>query len=435
MNLHLGDGIRSMLDNGVRFMGIGWLETALAAVYFAVIARYLGPALYGQWAYGIAAYCLVLGVAGFGLDTLVLLRLGRNRPNAGDFLGLTLVLRLASLAVGAAGLAAYALAAAPDALTMLVLLLFLPALVGRGVAGWARIAFLGYGRVADYARIAVVLRSAEAACGIAYLVAGGGLVGIVVLHSLLWVGEAVLGVWRTRSHLTRFTLSFAWQPARDLIAQGAVLGISAAGYTWLVSGPIMLLQHAGVGMAALGQFAVVSSLTMILVGSAHAFFAAALPVLSRSTPRAASQMPGYGRLTALAVAVAAFAAAALGWLLGPPLAASVLGARYAIAGGLVGPFLLIGGVALAPTGYNQNLLLAGRRWPTALADLAGALCLAGAFQPAVAAWGLDGALAATAAGWLVRGAMLIGMGEFDACRLRRRHLAIAPVAPGTDQLA
>jgi len=418
---------RSIVANGGRLMGVQWIETALSALYFAVMARCLGPALYGHWAYGIAAYMLVVGLLGFGFDTLVMLRIGRDRRAAGEFVGAMLTLRLALLGLGAAALAAYALLAEPDPLSRLVLLLLVPALVGRGVALSARMYFLAYERMADYAKFVALFRGAEAACGIAYLLAGGGLIGVVVLHAVCWVGEAAFGLSRIRFRLARFQLRFAWRPATQTLAEGAVLGLGTAAYTILASGPIMLLRHTAVGMPALGQFAIVLSLTLTLVGSAQAFFAAALPVLSRSAPGADAGI-AYGRIAALAIAAGAALAAVAGWAVGAPAAQWALGARYAEAGALIAPFVLIGGLVLVPTGYAQTLLVSGRRWPIALADLAGALCLAAALAPAVAAWGLDGAVLATVGGWLVRAAVLIGCGEGQGARAPRPTADVSPAA-------
>jgi hypothetical protein len=259
---------RSIFGNGARVMGVNWIETALGAIYFAVMARCLGPILYGYWAYGIATYTLLVGLAGFGLDILILLHLGRDKEGAADFVGVTLTLRLGLLGFAAIGLAAYALVAEAEPATRLVLLLLVPALAGRGVALWARTCFLAYERMADYARFAALFRMAEAGCGISYLAAGGGLLGVVVLHSLFWFGEGSFGLWRIRSRLTGFALHLDWRFATDLLAQGAILGLATAAYAWLTTGPIMLLRYGGIAMAQVGQFAIVMSLTMILVGSA-----------------------------------------------------------------------------------------------------------------------------------------------------------------------
>jgi O-antigen/teichoic acid export membrane protein len=402
--------LRSILSNGCRLAGINWFETALSIVYFAVMARFLGPTLYGYWAYGIAAYALTVGLAGLGFDTLVILRLGHDKRGGGEFLGLILSLRFAILCLGSGGFAGYALMAETDPLSRLVLLLLVPALLGRGVSLAVRMCFVAYERMADYARFVAWFRAAEAICGIIYLSAGGGLIGLVVLHALAWIGEASFGLCRIHSRLTRYSLPLEWGPAATLLRQAAVLGLSTAANAWLSSGPIMMLRYSPVGMASVGRLAMVLSFAMILVGSAYAFFTAALPVLSRSARQANIEMC-YGRVTALAILAAAAAGAWIAGQVGPPLVRSALGVDYAAAGDLLAPFMLICGVILVPTAYCQTLLLAGHRWLVVLADLAGGLCLALAFFPAVGRWGLAGAVSAIACSWLVRAALLIGMGE------------------------
>lgn len=419
---------QSILGNGLRSIGINAIETALGAAYFAVIARYLGPNLYGHWAYGVASYTLVMGLVG-SFDILMLLHLGRDKRNADAFVGLTLMLRVALLGLGGLALAAYGIAAEPKGLTSLVLFLLIPALVGRGVALWARTCFLAYERMAAYMRLAALFRTAEAGCGIAYVCAGGGLLGVVCLHSLLWLGESGFGLWRVRSRLTDFALRFDWHSANQLLRQGTILGLATAASAWLTAGPIMLLRQSGIGMAQLGQFAIMSSLTMILVGSAEAFFCSALPVLSRSARRADAGMV-YGRAAALAIVAGALAAAAAGWVLGPPIVDWALGVGYRAAGSLLAPFLLIGGAILSPIGYFHMLLVSGRRWPEAVANVSAGLWLAVALVPAAEVWDLNGAVLATGGAWLIRAAILIGWGESDRARASIGHAIAAAHSAG-----
>ena len=261
-----------------------------------------------------------------------------------------------------------------------------PALLGRGIAIWARLCFLGYERIADYAPIVLLMRGAEVAGGTAYLAFGGGLPGVIVIHSVSWAAEAVFSLWLIRSRLSGFAFWFSWRPAIELLKQGAVLGLGAAGYTWLVSGPIMMLRHTGIAMSEFGQFAIVSSITVILVGSVQAFASAALPALSRSAHIARPTL-AYGRLTVLAAAGATILAAGTGWLLGRPVADLVLGPEYGMVGALLAPFMLIGGAILAPTGYAQTLLVSGRRWPPAMASIPACILLAVMLVPAAESLG------------------------------------------------
>lgn len=406
-----GHGIRSILRNGASLMGVGWVEAGLRVLYMAAIARYLGPGLYGYWAYGAAAYGVALGLSGFGFDTLMVIRLGANRRDAADFIGLTLTLRLALLALAGIGLAAFALAGEPDETSRLVLLGLIPALIGRGMAVWARVCFLGYEQMGSYLKIVTAVRTAEVGCGLLLLFSGGGLLGIIFLHSLSWLIEGALGVWRVYSRLSPFAPRFNRNEAAGLLRQGAVLGLAAGLFTWLVAGPLILFRHFGGDMAQFGQFAIALNVTMILVMSMQAYLAAALPVLTRSAKRQDPRVAHYGKITVLTAVGIAVAAAGVGWLLGPPVAEWVLGPDFALAGKLVGPCLAIGGLIIAPTGYAQVLVLKGRRWPGAIANSCGSLALLVGLPPAISIWGAEGAVLATGAAWLLRAIVLVAWGS------------------------
>lgn len=404
--LTAGTGISSIIRNGAFLMGSNWVETALRAVYLVAITRYLGAELYGVWAYAAAAYGFLLGLTGFGLEVLLPVRLGSDKRDAAGFVELTLSLRLGLLGLAALGLAAYALWAEPPGTTRLAVLLMIPALCGRGVALWVRTVFLGFERVGSYVKVAVAMRLAEVACGVAVLVSGGGLLAIVVLHSLAWVAEAAVGLSMVRRRLTPRRPRLHTGRAAELLRQGAVLGLAASLTGWLVSGPLLLLRHVGGDLATLGQFSLAMQIAMILVASAQPFLATALPVLSRSDARDDPRVESYGRMTALAAILLSAAAAVLGFAFGPSLMHFVFGSNFALAGELLGLCLLIGGLVLAPTGYMQVLVVRGWRWPGVLASGMGGLLLVLTLPPAVAEWGAHGAAFATAAAWLMRAAVL-----------------------------
>lgn len=402
----LGAGIRSIVRNGASLMGSNWIETALRAVYLVAITRYLGAELYGFWAYAMAAYGFLLGLTGFGLEVLLPIRLGRDRRDAAGILGVALSLRLGLLALAAVALAGYAVWGEPSGTARLAVLLVIPALCGRGVALWARTIFLGFERVGAYVRLAVTMRATEVALGVALLAAGSGLFPILALHSLVWVAEAVIGFRMVQIKLARCRPRLDADRAVELLREGAVLGLAALLTGWLLSGPLLLLRHVGGDLEIVGQFSLALQIAMILVASVQPFFATALPVLSRSHARDDPRVASYGRMTALAGLLLGATAATLGFAVGPPVMQFVFGSNFALAGELVGPCLLIGGLVLAPTGYMQVLIVRGWRWPGVLASGTGGLLLLFALPPAVAEWGAHGAVYATAASWLVRVAVL-----------------------------
>jgi O-antigen/teichoic acid export membrane protein len=388
-------------------MGSNWIETVLNGVYVVAISHFLGAELYGAWAYAAAAYGFVLGLTWFGMDMLLPMRLGADRRDSAGFVGVTLALRLALLGIAAVGLAVYALVYEPPGTTRLALLLVIPALYGRGLALWARVVFIGYERAGSYMKMAAGVRVTEVVCGIALLAAGWGLIAVLVLHSLFWLVEAAIGLGMARSWLTRYRPRLDIGETIDLVRKGAVIGLAASLTGWLMAGPVLMLRHVDGDLARLGQFSIALQLAMIMVASVQPFFAAALPVLSRSVTRGDPRLVFYGGLTVLAALLGCGALAGLGFLVGPPLVLWLFGPDFALAGDLVGPCLLLGGLILAPTGYGQLLVLGGRRWPGAIASGIGGLVLLVTLPPAVNSWGVYGAVVAAGGAWLARAIILI----------------------------
>lgn len=406
----LGSGLISILKNGGYLMGSNWLEYGLRIIYTFALARFLGPELYGTWAYGLAAYGLAIGLIGFGIDSLIPIRLGADKRNAADYIGLTVTLRFALLGLAAGGLAIYAFAGEPDKTSQIVLLILIPAVAGRGLAVLARICFVTYERVGTYVKFAAVIRIAEVCVGIALLFAGGSLFNIVILHSLSWLIEGLLGLRLIHTRLTAWKPRFDKHEASKLLKQGAVLGLTGALLTWLFAGPLILVKHYTETAAQVGQLAIPLNVTMILITSAQAYLATAFPVLSRSLKRRDPRVASYGWITAVVGAMIGVAIGVIGIYFGDPALVWALGPEFEVAGTLLGPFLFIGGFILAPTGYAQILLLNGYRWHGVLANGCGGLVLLIALPPALTLWNLEGAVAATGLAWLSRASLLIACG-------------------------
>ena len=407
--LILGSGIRSILRNGILLTGSNWIETGLRAIYLVAITRYLGAELYGIWAYAAAAYGFAIALTGFGFETLLPIRLGTDRRDAGRVLGASLWLRLALLGVAALALAGFAAVAESRPTAELALLLMVPALLGRGVAMWGRVVYVGYERAGILVRTAAVLRLVEVTAGVTLLAAGGGLIAIIILHATVWVAEAALSLRIIGTRLAPYKVRFDRAEVVDLLRQGAVLGLAAALTNWLLAGPLLLLRWIEGDLARLGQLGLGLQLATLMVASLQPFLSAALPVLGRSVARADPRLASYPAITALVALLIGGVAALLGFLLGEPFVIWAFGPSFGASGSLIGPCLLIGGLIVAPTGYVQLLALRGQRWQGVAASAAGALVLLAALPPAAMHLGLDGAILATTAAWLTRAVTLIGL--------------------------
>ena len=413
----VGPGLRSILRNGSFLMGVTLAESLLRGVYLVAIAHFISAADYGLWAYGGASYGLLMGLVIFGFDFLIPSKIGADRSGDASFIGMTLALRLTLLALAAGGLAIYAFAVEPPGPARTILLALIPALVGRGMALWARICFLAYERLGSYLLVSVTLRALEVGLGVLWLLNGGRLMNVVFLHASVGVLEGLAGIMMARWLLTKYSFGFSLGKALAFLRRGAVLGLGGALGIWLIMGPLVLLRHAAADLALIGQVGLALNVMMILVASAQSFMGAAVPVLSRSLVRGDPRLAYYGRLTVLVSMGAAVLAGVIGMVLGPPAAVFAFGPDFATAGALLGPCLFVGGIILAPTGHAQMLVARERRWPDVWASATGSVVLVLTMAPLVQAWGGLGAVAAIAFAWTVRGVILSAV----AWRMERAH--------------
>jgi O-antigen/teichoic acid export membrane protein len=242
-----------------------------------------------------------------------------------------------------------------------------------------------------------------------WLLNGGGLMDVVFLHAAVWVVEGFTGLAMVRWMLTDYRFDFTSGEAMTFLRKGAVLGLGGALGIWLSMGPLVLLRHVGSDLALIGQVGLAMNVMMIFVASAQSFMGAAVPVLSRSLVRGDPRLASYGKVVLLVSLGAAAVAGIAGLLYGQPLVVYVFGPHFAMAGALLGPCLLIGGIILAHTGFAQMLVVKGHRWPGVCASAAGGLTLLLSLPPAVGSWGGYGAVAAIALAWAVRAVIVSAM--------------------------
>ena len=87
-------GIRSIARNAA-YLGAAQGTTYLVrGFYVVVLARYLGPEVYGIFAYGQAWYLAFLFLTFLGLGEILIRQVGRDRERAASLVAQTLALRI-----------------------------------------------------------------------------------------------------------------------------------------------------------------------------------------------------------------------------------------------------------------------------------------------------------------------------------------------------
>lgn len=421
-------GIRSIATNAGYLIAARVLTNLVRAVYVVVLARYLGPELYGLFAYGQSWYLAFLPLPLLGLGFILGREAGRDREHGGRLAQRTLTLQLVATVAATVACATAGWIADPEPAARPLLLIFALALAGRSVSIWVQQAFAAFEQSKYSLHQERLFRPAEVAIGVAVLMAGGGVVGVAAVHAALWWLQAVRGVVLVHRRITPLRLVWEWPTLARLVAQGLPIGLHTIFVAWLLQGTLVLYRHAaglGAGLGAdgggdLGQLALAIQALLLLNVAAVSVSLSALPVLSRAVARADGNDRRFAeealRVGLIAGAMAGMAATTAG----PWVVQTLLGERYVLAGELLGPAMWLLTAFAWGNGLSAVLIARSASRGLLLSGLAGAVTLTLSLPPLVSNAGALGAVLATGAGagvWALSSVVfVVRSGKLDLLR-------------------
>jgi O-antigen/teichoic acid export membrane protein len=368
-------GSRPIGSNTGLIFGAQALGSILRVIYAAVLARKLGPELFGQMNYGLGWYAAFLAVANLQLESYMSRQIALSPAGAPEVLSKAMTLRIFSTTIVFAIAVATAMFSAEDGVLATVLMIYAFAMFGRSAAMWCNSAFISRENPQHVLKVEVAFRVLEVLVGIFALSLGAGLIGIALIHALSWWGQSVYSFWLVRTHLP--AVRFRPHLREQIALFHAVLPIALAsiGATWLMQGPFVLFKDKAGVASDLGVVALVLQMFVLLTGVPVALGRAALPALSRTvarTDKKDAQFLGLVLRTAISgTAALIIAAAATGaWVV--PL---VLGDAYRSAG----LHLAYGMILVLPFGVatiaNQILIAHDRTWEAMASAVIGAAAM------------------------------------------------------------
>lgn len=279
------DGAKSILKNTMYLSSARAVTSLARLVYVALLAKILGAELYGLLAYAMSWYLVFIPISIFGIDTLLIRGVGRDRNRAPLLIGQTLVLRsITSFLVGCLCVL-LGLWAEPESSAHTLLFVFSVALIGRSLSLWSNTVFIAHESSGYVLGQEVVFRLLEVVVGVFALLAGFGVIAIAIIHAVSWVIQGLAGQILIRRHLLSVKLNWEASALIGLLKDGIPFVLSAFLIGWLMQGPIILYgQVVGIG-AELGQLALAIQALFIIGVIFSEISGPAIPVLSRSVDR------------------------------------------------------------------------------------------------------------------------------------------------------
>jgi len=390
--------------------------------YTIVIARLLGPALYGILNYAISWSVAFLPAASLGLWAVMSREAGLDRARGIKTAGHAFTLRIFSSIAAAIASAILAAAVETDTSVRTTLLIISFALIGRAQAQYCENVFNAFENSATVLRQESVFRTLELLLGAAAALAGRSVECVAAAYAVVWWLQAAWGFWRVRVDLP--TLHPGWDGAelRRLLRQGIPLGVSSGLILLLGTAPVLLFRHVGT-REELGQLAILSQVFSIASLVPTQLAIAALPTLARAMAgRGAGAWDSVSSGLRASLAVVLLGATAT-CAVGPLLVKGLVGAAYDEGGRALGPFLFV----LLPRSWGTllwNALLAqGRLWAGTASALLGTLVLCGTLLATQGQPTLDSVIVSMNAGqWTWVAALLIALHPPRASFSYRRTL-------------
>ena len=288
-------GVRSVAKNTAFLTATRGINMATRMVYIILVARLLGPELYGLLAFSQSWYLAFLPIGIFGLGDIVLRTIAMHPSQAGDIAAKSLSIHLVMATAASIICAVLAWIILPDSDAPLLISVLALALIGRTLSAWADNLFVAFDTGNNILRHEVFFRFAELIAAIVILLLGGKLLLLAALHAIIWWAHAARGIFVVRRDL--LPVHVAWNPSTliPVALSGIPFLIIAFAVSWMMLGPIVLFHGLAETDLVFSQY----TLAMQIL-----FIAAMLPI---SLGHAAQQRPAGALQQALGVKHGRFA--------------------------------------------------------------------------------------------------------------------------------
>lgn len=336
-----------------------------SVVLYVVMARQLGSAEFGVFAFGLSFVMLVTAFADFGQDRILTREVSRDHARIDSYLANTMALKLTLAAPALAlGLAVLAAVSEPETWQVAALLGF--AVVAEQMMATCFATFQSYERLEFIPLALVTQRLLMAALGILTLVAGYGVVAVAAVYFVTACIGLLIALWLLLSRVVRPRFSIVPAMWRGLMVAAFPIGASAVFGIVLYRADMALLA-AMTSAESVGEYAAAFRLFETTLFLAWGVGAAVFPVYSRRT---VDTTPGVGpvfeRSLKLLVALTLPLAVGAG-VLAAPLVELLYGAEFQDSAGAL--ILLAPAIALHPFAYLAGYLLVSQNRQRLLAPV------------------------------------------------------------------
>ena len=254
-------------------------------IYIIVLARYLGPDLYGLFSYGQTWYNAFIPLSMLGLGSILIREVGLNK-NTGTVIANDIAsIRVISILLTALICAITGWLSSDTSELSILMLIFSLALLGRAVSLWGNQMFQAYESTYLTLNQEKIFRTSEVVIGIIIAITTKSIILLALTHAFIWLVQGLRSIYLVQKNLQKITLIWHWQRMRILFIKGFPLGLSLILDGLLIQGAFIFYKLNGATNDMIGNLAIIVQAFLVISGIFLAINQAVLPVISRAVDR------------------------------------------------------------------------------------------------------------------------------------------------------
>jgi O-antigen/teichoic acid export membrane protein len=191
----------------------------ISILLIMAVARTLGPAAMGIYAFGLAFISIFAILVNFGFVTYIQREVGRSPQNAGQLFAQIFCLQVVIYLVCISIILPTSIALADTTLKKLVVWTLSAALFFQTSVNVTNAFFRAHLKVKYEAIVLLTMRITYAGAGLTALLSGQGLLTLVSIELIAWVGACFLGWWFFIKKIGNPFHRIRWSDLRDLIGK------------------------------------------------------------------------------------------------------------------------------------------------------------------------------------------------------------------------
>jgi O-antigen/teichoic acid export membrane protein len=373
--LKLTHGYNSIVKNSAYLYASLLINQFTRLIYIIVLARYLGPDIYGLFSYGQVWYVAFIPLCMLGLGPLLVRAVSRDKKEGQEFANCVTSIQICSISITAVicGVTGWLTSDSSELAILLVIFSF--ALIGRAVSLWGDQMFNAYEKTKLTLNQERIFRTGEVLLGIGTAIIMKDVIWLAMLHASIWIFQAIRAVYLVQTHLQIIKPVWDWPINKKLLFEGAPIGISLVLDGLMIQGAIIIYKMNGATNNSLGNMAIVIQAFIMLASIFIAINKAILPVISRSVDRGDDKDQLYLSFMIRIAFVLGALIGLMGLALGADIVQMVFGSQYQEAMEHLGMMLWLLIPYIIKQAINSTLLAHGKFGKILQLNLIGFICM------------------------------------------------------------